>query len=42
MINKLRARPDILMALMIAMIALFFISCLLLMIRPTLPYIPNY
>lgn len=42
MLDRIRTRPDLLMALLIAMIALFLVSALLLTMVPSLPYIKNY
>lgn len=40
--DKIRNRPDVLVALLIAMVALFLVSILMLMIMPSLPYVRNY
>ncbi len=40
--NKLRTRPDFLIALIIALIALFLVAVLIMAQLPRLPYIQNY
>lgn len=40
--NKLRTRPDFLIALLIALIALFLVATMIISQLPKLPYIPNY
>jgi len=40
--NKLRTRPDLLLALIIALIALFLVAIMLMSQLPRLPYVQNY
>jgi hypothetical protein len=40
--SKLSSHPDVLLTILIAMIALFIVSILILMMMPNLPYIKNY
>ncbi len=40
--NKLRTRPDLLVALLIAVLALILVAIMVISYAPNLPYIRNY